>query len=310
VESPPKRIRLSLDNSPAIAAPLLPSGEDMNITASPRILEGVREMNQVDEAEHGDKWLVAPSSREASLVAAAEQGANLTLALSSVSEVRLAMEASCLGESENLPMTSKEDLMPLSPHGENRLLVPSSQPAKNDGAPSSYGDSNLETACSEERPSGEGGTGMHDEMSRDGLGSPSRTTGTSSSTKTGVDSEEPRVEDMIVSPAKLTTHASAAPVLPSSNAQQVHDDKKHASATDGKEKQSARGRKSVAVAGGHLGGAVSVFEDLVLRQERQRAAICANEEEEEEDRDAEWTFLLHSQEKNYALFRYDYQLAI
>ena len=47
---------------------------------------------------------------------------------------------------------------------------------------------------------------------------------------------------------------------------------------------------------------VTVFEDLVLKQQRQRE--IERDEEEKVDEDAVWSFVLHNKEKNVALFRY------
>ena len=54
---------------------------------------------------------------------------------------------------------------------------------------------------------------------------------------------------------------------------------------------------------GDFGAAlVTVFEDLVLKQQRQRE--IERDEEEKVDEDAVWSFVLHNKEKNVALFRY------
>jgi hypothetical protein len=53
-----------------------------------------------------------------------------------------------------------------------------------------------------------------------------------------------------------------------------------------------------AAADGLLSEGVTIFEDLVMRQQRQKEANS-----EEKDGDATWSFVLHSREKKYALFR-------
>ena len=69
---------------------------------------------------------------------------------------------------------------------------------------------------------------------------------------------------------------------------------------DAAKKNRQLARMSMAAARG-FGEAVSVFEDLVLRQQRQRETTV----DAEEDSDASWSFVLHNKEKNYALFRWE-----
>jgi hypothetical protein len=196
-------------------------------------------------------------------------------------EKSLVAGASCLGERKDAQLICSEEQVSLSPHGEKSLVAPST----------SRGDANLDTPCSSivEQP-------FEEVYKPDAMDKSHHIEERLAALKTDSSSTElPQVEGMMISAVKLGKPESVPQPsnAPDENAVRQQQQKMASE----KQAEGARaGRKSMADVGG---GTVSVFEDLVLRQERQRASA----KEEEEDRDAEWNCVLHNQEKKYALFR-------
>ena len=249
LESPPKRIRLSLDSSVFPAAPSLSRGEE-SLVAPPQI-----EKCSVAPALHG---------HEVSLVMSLPHGERLESSLPHGERLESSLPH---GERLESSLPHGERLESSLPHG---VRLESSLP---------HGE-RLESSL----PHGER---LESSLPREScLVAPQ--TGESASPKS-------RRMDLVT------------PVQPSSssaldhNVGQMNGSRIMATGEEQKEDAAKKNRQlarmSMAAARG-FGEAVSVFEDLVLRQQRQRETTV----DAEEDSDASWSFVLHNKEKNYALF--------
>ena len=252
LESPPKRIRLSLDSSVFPAAPSLSRGEE-SLVAPPQI-----EKSSVAPALHG---------HEVSLVMSLPHGERLESSLPHGERLESSLPH---GERLESSLPHGERLESSLPHG---VRLESSLP---------HGE-RLESSL----PHGER---LESSLPREScLVAPQ--TGESASPKS-------RRMDLVT------------PVQPSSssaldhNVGQMNGSRIMATGEEQKEDAAKKNRQlarmSMAAARG-FGEAVSVFEDLVLRQQRQRETTV----DAEEDSDASWSFVLHNKEKNYALFRWE-----
>ena len=292
LESPPKRIRLSLDSSVFPAAPSLSRGEE-SLVAPPQI-----EKSSVAPALHG---------HEVSLVMSLPHGERLESSLPHGERLESSLPhgerlESSLPHGERLEssLLHRERLESSLPFG-GRLE--SSLPLGGRLESSLHHGQRLESSL----PHGVRleSSLPHGERLESSLPHGER-----------LESSLPR-ESCLVAPQtgesaspKSRRMDLVTPVQPSSssaldhNVGQMNGSRIMATGEEQKEDAAKKNRQlarmSMAAARG-FGEAVSVFEDLVLRQQRQRETTV----DAEEDSDASWSFVLHNKEKNYALFRWE-----